>query len=139
MPTPLERLQSVLEKAASDLPGVTWRRMFGCDAVFARGAIFGLVWKLGRIGVRIPDPKTFGELMATPGASPWTAGNKTMSNWVLVPTGFHDDAARLRKWVREAHRLAAGATPKPASKAKTPAHKPRSTAGGVRKRSRVRN
>lgn len=103
----LQRLKVVMEEASAGLLEVHEKRMFGCDAFFAGSAIYGLVWKTGRIGLKFTDPAVFAELMAMPGAAPWTAGDRTMSHWVLVPEPFHDDPLRLRAWVERAHRDAA--------------------------------
>jgi TfoX/Sxy family transcriptional regulator of competence genes len=116
----LEALLAHLEGAAAGLPEVTKKRMFGCDGLFAKGNIFGLVWKHGRIGVRLPDTRLFDELMAKKGAVPWKAGPMTMSHWVLVPEEFHADGRSLAKWVKDAHRLALAA---PASKSPKAAKK----------------
>lgn len=138
MPTPVfPHLLELLEEGSQGLPGVSKRRMFGCDALFADGTVYGLVWKTGRIGLKLPEPAAFDELMAMPGSEPWMAGTKTISGWVLVPETFHDDPSQLRTWVERAHRLATGtpakkpaatkpaatkpAAKKPAAKAKRPA------------------
>lgn len=88
--------------------------MFGCDAVFAEGRIFGLVWKEGRIGLKMPDPALYKQLHQLPGAAPWVAGDRTMSHWLLVPPSFHDDTQELAVWVAHAHKQACvlPATPK---------------------------
>ena len=101
----IEELKSVLEQTTADLPKVTWRRMFGCDASFADGTIFGLVWKEGRLGVKLPDAKEYDALMKIPGAAPWKAGPMQMAHWVLVPKGFHTSKGDLKKWVKKAHAL----------------------------------
>jgi TfoX/Sxy family transcriptional regulator of competence genes len=139
MRTPqLDVLQGLLDGAAEGLSAVTTRRMFGCHALFANGTIFGLVWKTGRLGLKIPNDAMFQELIALPGADPWTAGTKTMSHWVLVPVGFHDDRALLEQWVRRAHGLAAvsatqaASSPAASRRAKTPkdeSAKPRTRKG----------
>jgi len=108
-----------------ELPNVTWRRMFGCPAVFVSGQIFGLVWKAGRIGLRLPEPAAFEELMAREGTAPWTAGPKTMSNWVLVPEAFHSDPGTLRAWAERAHQMAARAAKASETKAEPPRRKGR--------------
>jgi len=107
------------------MPNVTWRRMFGCQGVFASGQIFGLIWKAGRIGLRLPEPTAFEELMASEGAAPWTAGTKTMSNWVLVPEAFHSDPDPLRAWAERAHHLALLAARASETKAEPPRQKGR--------------
>ena len=113
----LEELLAVLETAAKGLTGVTNKRMFGCDGLFANGNIFGLVWKHGRIGVRLPNEIAYAEAMKMPGSSPWIAGTMTMSHWVLVPDGMHVDPIRLGAWVRRAHALALHAPKKGAPRA----------------------
>lgn len=121
-------LKEQVETASAELSDITPRRMFGCDAFFHGGSIFALIWKTGRIGLKITDPSLFKTLMSVPGAAPWTAGPKTMSNWVLVPEDFHDDVDQLRQWTKTAYKLAgAGEKPKssPLPKRKA-APKPRS-------------
>lgn len=102
----LEKLQEALEAAADGLSKVTGKKMFGCQALWAKDAVFGLVWKEGRIGVRLPDEESYEQLMALKGASPWKAGKMTMSHWVLVPETMHKEKAKLQKWVEAAHKQA---------------------------------
>jgi TfoX/Sxy family transcriptional regulator of competence genes len=127
----LSHLRVLLEDASESLGGVTQRRMFGCDGFFARDNIYGLVWKAGRIGLRLPDAAAFGELASEDGAEPWRAGTMTMSHWLLVPEAFHDDTELLGTWVARAHALAVKTG---GSKAKTAAKGGKSTAakGGKR-------
>ena len=117
-PELLAELAATLDRAAADLPHVTAKKMFGCHALFAKDAVFGLVWKEGRLGVRLPEEAPFGKLMAMTGAAPWRAGPMTMSHWVLVPPGMHAQPAKLKDWVRSAHELAltVGAAEKTAKK-----------------------
>ena len=112
-----DSLRIILANAVGDLPKSDWKRMFGCDAVFADGTIFGLVWKTGRIGVKLPDESDFNALIKTKGSAPWKAGTMTMAHWVLVPEGFHKDEAKLSQWVRRAHALAL-LNPKTSAKSK---------------------
>jgi TfoX/Sxy family transcriptional regulator of competence genes len=99
-------LYSLLQEASEGLPLVTEKRMFGCEAFFANQTVYALVWKTGRIGLKLPDEQLFDELMKMEGSAPWTAGQRTMSQWVLVPEWFHEDMDILRKWVEQAHALA---------------------------------
>jgi len=99
----LEHLRDTLHEACSALPGVTPKKMFGCDTVFAEGAIFGLIWKTGRIGLKVPEPSQYRELLAMPGSEAWGPDGRPMSHWVLVPESFHDDTDELLKWTRLAH------------------------------------
>lgn len=119
----LDELLLVLESAATGLAGVSKKRMFGCDGLFASGNIFGLVWKQGRIGVRLPNEIAYAEAMKMPGSSPWVAGTMTMSHWVLLPEAFHADGGRMGAWVRRAHALAQSA-PKRGSAPRAEALKP---------------
>lgn len=89
--------------------------MFGCPGLWADGNIFALVWREGRIALKLP--LSAGELRQMPGARDWTIGaRKKMGAWVLVPEGFHDDADALARWARRAHQevLAAAAEVEPA-------------------------
>lgn len=113
--TLLVHLKGLLDTAAEPLAGVTWRRMFGCDAAFARDQIFGLIWKDGRIGLKLPEASA--ELLEMPGASPWAPGGTAMRHWVLVPEELHDDEEELARWVARAHSLALLAPPKPSKAA----------------------
>jgi TfoX/Sxy family transcriptional regulator of competence genes len=136
MRTLLLELRSRLESLTGDLPRVTSRRMFGCDAFLASGAIFAMVWREGRIGLRLPDA-LLPELRALPGADAWRHRDMVVRQWVLVPESFHDDPDGLALWVRKAHAAAlergpgpAKAKPRPAAARRTkrkkpPARKPR--------------
>ena len=104
-------LLELLEEAAMPLPGVTRKKMFGCEALFADGTIFAMVWKEGRLAVKLPDGLE--EALALPGADPWAPGGKKMGAWALLPETFHDDAAAIAHWVRRAHASALVAPPKP--------------------------
>ena len=39
-------LKAALVAALSSFDGITWKRMFGCDAVFYNDVIFALVWRI---------------------------------------------------------------------------------------------
>lgn len=110
-------LRSLVEEATSELSRVSWRRMFGCDAAFLDRQIFALIWKEGRIGLRLPEEQRYSELLSLPGSEPWAPGGMKMSHWVLVPEDFHEDAGALARWVVEAHTLALGARPAPKKQA----------------------
>lgn len=129
MRTLLLELRSQLESLTGDLPRVTSRRMFGCDAFLASGAIFAMVWREGRIGLRLPDA-LLPELRALPGADPWRHRDMVVRQWVLVPESFHDDPEGLASWVRKAH--AAALVRGPASGKGRP--RPAATRGKARKK-----
>ena len=132
----IPELEIILNSAAGKLAKVTSKKMFGCFALWADENVFALVWKQGRIGVKLPDEKSYETLMKTAGAAPWKAGPMQMSHWVLVPESFHDKSAEIKKWATLAHdqciklekkptKKKAEAKPKtqPKAKAKTAAKK----------------
>jgi TfoX/Sxy family transcriptional regulator of competence genes len=125
----LEHLRDTLHEACSALPGVTPKKMFGCDTVFAEGAIFGLIWKAGRIGLKVPEPSQYRELMAMPGSEAWGPDGRPMSHWVLVPESFHDDTDELLKWTKLAHGHALSAARDKEKKAKPKAKAEKRPAG----------
>ncbi len=108
--------------------------LFGCDGFFVGGTIFSMIWKEGRIGLKLRDEGDYDALMKMKGAGPWCpSGKMTMSGWVLVAPVLHD-ADKLAPWVAKAHAQAVGAPKKPAKKkmlatakktAKSPAKKRR--------------
>ena len=99
-------LWTTLRAAAEALRDVDERKMFGCEALFTNGAIFALVWKTGRIGVKLPDPGRYDALASQKGAEPWRAGPMVMAHWVLVPKPIEGEPAKLAPWLKEAHALA---------------------------------
>jgi len=96
-----------LREAAAPLRGIDERKMFGCEALFTNGSIFALVWKTGRIGVKLPDASRFDALAAQKGAEPWKAGPTVIAHWLLVPPALERDTKKLAPWVEEAHAFAA--------------------------------
>ncbi|HUM10780.1 MAG TPA: TfoX/Sxy family protein [Myxococcaceae bacterium] len=116
----LLELRSRLDDLTDGLRDVSVRRMFGCDAFLARGAIFAMVWREGRIGLRLPDD-LLPELRAIPGADPWRHRDMVVRQWVLVPESFHDDLDGLASWVRRAHAAALARGPASTKKPSRPA------------------
>ncbi len=111
----VDELRQRLDETSDYLPDVTHRKMFGCYASFARGAIYALVWPPARIGLRLSDPTLYQELLALPGAEQWrySEGGKPVNHWLLVPPGFHEDKVLLEKWVGLAHANALEESNKP--------------------------
>jgi TfoX/Sxy family transcriptional regulator of competence genes len=101
--TTIPELEQALDAAASGLKETTRKKMFGCYALWAKGNVFAMVWKHGRIGVKLPDQASFDALMKASGSEPWKAGPMTMSHWVLVPKSFHAGRGDLETWVGRAH------------------------------------
>jgi TfoX/Sxy family transcriptional regulator of competence genes len=109
----IAELEEGLNSAAEALSKVTSKKMFGCHALWANGNVFALVWKHGRIGVKLPDSEQYETLMKVKGSEPWKAGPMQMSHWVLVPESFHGKSAELKKWVAKAHTLCSKLEKKP--------------------------
>lgn len=114
-PINVSEAQTLLEEASEMLPDVTRRTMFGCYAIFAREAIYGLIWPPGRIGLRMSDPDLYQELLALGGSEPWRfePDGKPVKHWVLVPENFHTDFDLLEKWVKHAYDCALVESAKP--------------------------
>jgi TfoX/Sxy family transcriptional regulator of competence genes len=99
----IAELEEILNIAAKGLPKITSKKMFGCYALWVDGNVFALVWKYGRIGVKLPDAAHYQSLMDASGAEPWKAGPMQMAHWVLVPESFHSKPAEVKKWAAKAH------------------------------------
>jgi len=93
----IEKLEGIMETAAKGLPKVTSKKMFGCQALWANGNVFALVWKHGRLGVKLPDEKDFGALIKKSGAEPWKAGPMVYEK---LDFGFHRPCTRKRQTTR---------------------------------------
>lgn len=116
--TQREKLLEVLRTASADLPDVIEKKMFGCEALFTTGGIFALLWKTGRIGLKLTDEKRYAALASQKGAEPWAPGAKVMRGWVLVAPKLEEPKA-LAPWLAEAHAMASdvkSATSKPKKK-----------------------
>lgn len=139
-------LLETLRTAAKGLPDVVEKKMFGCEALFTQDRVFALLWKEGRIGVKLPDPEKLAALLGQAGASPWTPGGRqTMSNWALVPPAMHA-AKKLQPWLQLAHALAPSsdgakkkAAKKPAAKKKTAAPAKKKTAAKAKAKSKAKS
>lgn len=126
-PEEMTRLKATFDGAMAGLKDVEPKKLFGCDGYFVNGNIFGLVWKEGRLGLRLTDEEKQREVLELTGASPWKAGPMIMRHWVLVPPDWHKKPAVLKQWARLAFELAlerpekAAITRKPVSKKVKPA------------------
>ena len=80
--------------------------MFGCPAFFVKGTIFTLLWKEGRIAVKLKDAAAHADLLAHEGAEAWSPGARTMKSWVLVGPALETSKA-LAPWLAKAHAAAA--------------------------------
>jgi hypothetical protein len=109
------KLLQILRTASASLPGVVEKKMFGCEALFTTGRIFALVWKTGRIGLKLPAPDRYAALASQRGAAPWMVGTKVMGRWVLVPPKLEHPKA-LAPWLKEAHAMAGMPPAKPMAK-----------------------
>jgi TfoX/Sxy family transcriptional regulator of competence genes len=125
----IAKLEETLSAAVSGLKKTSSKKMFGCHAVWVNDNVFAMVWKTGRIGVKLPDEKIYTALMAKEGAAPWTAGPKKMAHWVLVPETYHSKLSELKKWTAKAYDLCAELEPKAKKKATSKASSPKTTKG----------
>jgi hypothetical protein len=112
MPTKIEELNALLDGATSTLSNVSSKKMFGSHAAWVNENVFALIWKTGRIGIKLPNEPHYSKLMSESGAEPWKAGPKQMTHWVLMPIDFHNKKATLNKWVTKAHELCQSLPPK---------------------------
>ncbi len=55
----IPELEEILNSVANKLPKVSSKKMFGCHAMWADGNVFAMVWKHGRIGVKLPEEKQY--------------------------------------------------------------------------------
>ncbi len=101
----IAELEEILNTAAKGLPKLTSKKMFGCYALWADGNVFALVWKHGRIAVKLPEANQYDSLMEVTGAEPWKAGPMKMAHWVFVPESFHTKPCEITKWAVKAHSL----------------------------------
>jgi len=74
----IQKLDEIIDRAALGLRGTKTKKMFGCHALFNKDSVYGLVWKEGRIGVKLTDESVYQKLMKLKGAGHWKAGNRTM-------------------------------------------------------------
>jgi TfoX/Sxy family transcriptional regulator of competence genes len=113
-------LVDLLSTVSTELPEVSTKYMFGCQAFFANRAIYALVWD-GRLCVKLPEPALLEQVLSMDGADRWSPmpNGKGMGHWVMLPEELHDDLDALTPWVERAHRLAMMAPPKK-EKAKAP-------------------
>ena len=114
--TSVADLEKRLDVAAAGLDRVTSKKMFGCYALWVNDNVFALVWKHGRLGVKLPEAASYDSLMMLKGAEPWKAGPMKMAHWVLVPEEFHAAPSDLESWLARAHRQCAKLVKKPKKK-----------------------
>jgi TfoX/Sxy family transcriptional regulator of competence genes len=112
----IAELEEILNSATAGLSKLSSKKMFGCHAIWADGNVFALVWKHGRIGVKLPEETRYEKLMSLSGAEPWKAGPMKMAHWVLVPESFHSKSSELKNWASQAHELCSKLVKKAAPK-----------------------
>ena len=61
-------LLDALRESLAGTSGISERRMFGSDGLFANGYAFAIVWD-GRIVLKMADPTDCSALLKVPGAS----------------------------------------------------------------------
>ncbi len=100
----IQELEEILNTNSKGLTKLTSKKMFGCYALWVNENVFALVWKKGRLGVKLPVEDSYNKLMGVDGAEPWKAGPMTMAHWVLLPVDYHSKGAQVKKWLALAHK-----------------------------------
>lgn len=99
----IAKLEKTLNDAAEGLPKVTFKKMFGCHALFANENVFAHVWKHGQVAIKLTAEEDFDKLMNLRGSEPWKAGPMKMAHWVLVSDELARSKSKLSAWVKLAH------------------------------------
>jgi hypothetical protein len=119
-------LKEQIQSALGPRRGLSWKRMFGCDAAFRDGLIFTLVWtRDARIAVKLTEEAAYAELAAVAGVDPWAPSGKTpMRAWLLMPPAWSENEDRIGPWLERAFACALG---RAAPKKRAPRSKPAPT------------
>lgn len=94
-------------------PPVERRKMFGMPAWFVGGNMFAFVFGQN-IVVRLPEVER--EKLLRKGGAPFGPMGRPMREYIAMPPGYHDDRARLRRWIKKAQAFAESLPRKPAKK-----------------------
>jgi TfoX/Sxy family transcriptional regulator of competence genes len=87
----------VFEKAVHSLRGVEGRKMFGYPAIFVNGNMFaGLVRNAMVLRLGEDHRQQFLQL---PGAKPFIAMGRRMTEWVVVPPAMRRSESDLKRWL----------------------------------------
>ncbi len=89
-----EELNARLEAATTGLGGVA-QRVFARNTFFVDGKLFALVWREGRIGVKLPEPDGYAELSACGRASVGRVGGPADGGVAARSTEMHGDGRVL--------------------------------------------
>lgn len=114
------RSLDILTDACGDLP-VVIRKMFGGHGFFApNGGMFAGIVTDDEVILKLVHGPARDELIAE-GGHPWVYSGQhkpmTMSEWIVVPERFYDDAEAFSSWAARAFELAPPKKAKPVKKA----------------------
>ena len=98
-----DALLEILTKALENYQSISRKRMFGCDAVFKDGVIFGLIWKEGRIGLKYVNSSDFDQRISIDGASRWGPGGRITKHWILLPSSVVIKSSELSEWIEKSY------------------------------------
>src|SRR5262245_13204653 len=84
--------------ATRDVRGLEHRKMFGYDAVFAKGKMVGGLHEVGMV-LRLADADRE-RITAQHDAKPFVVMGRTMREYVVVPPALLADPPALTEWVR---------------------------------------
>ena len=113
------RSLDILTDACGDLP-VVIRKMFGGHGFFApNGGMFAGIVTDDEVILKLVHGPARDELIAE-GGHPWVYAGQhkpmTMSEWIVVPERFYDDAEAFMQWAARAFELAPPKKAKPMKK-----------------------
>ncbi len=92
-------LFDMIAKEMAEYSAIGTGNFFGLDVLKVQGETFAMVWKEGRVGVKILNKELNAKLVSTKEANHWVTSGKTMSQWVLAPYEYNEDITALKKWL----------------------------------------
>ncbi|MBL1294618.1 MAG: hypothetical protein COB61_012220 [Thiotrichales bacterium] len=92
-------LFDMIAKEMAEYSAIGTGKFFGLDVLKVQGETFAMVWKEGRVGVKILNKELNAKLVSTKEANHWVTSGKTMSQWVLAPYEYNEDITALKKWL----------------------------------------
>lgn len=99
-------------EAATALPDVEMRKMFGYPCVFLKGNMFAGLSQ-DRLVLRL-SPEDRADLGRMPGAKPFEPmPGRIMREYMVAPAAVVDSPKPFRAWMERAHSFAASLPPKP--------------------------
>jgi TfoX/Sxy family transcriptional regulator of competence genes len=111
--------KALFRSVVPDAPGAEVKPMFGNIGAFVNGNMFAGLFG-DRIGVRVLDDETRGELAAIPGVDPFGPAERPMGGYLALPEEWASEPERLSAWVARAFESVAALPPKAPKDPKPP-------------------